>query len=64
MKVEAIIISDDVPEWADGKLAMVEGKPILLLSRPPKLLYPRWWHRLGEWIGWQWLAHYKGIDKP
>lgn len=64
MKIDGIILSDDVPDWADGKNALVDGRLLLLLRKPPRLLYPRWWHRLGEWIGWNWLAHYKSLDKP
>ncbi len=59
MRIDAIVIDPNLPDWANGQLADVAGKKLLLLQQHPKLQWPRWYHRLGRAIGWKWLAQWR-----
>lgn len=55
MKIDAVVVSKDVPEWAEGFPFELNGRYVLLLRSKPKLQWPRWWNRLGKALGWRWL---------
>ncbi len=47
-----VIISEDVPEWADGVTAVLEGsgRKVLLFRKPLGLKRGNWLQRLGSFL--------------
>lgn len=77
MKVDAQVVSKDLPDWMNGRIFELRGitedqmlmpkyddeplRYVVFLSQNPTLIWPRWWHRFGKTIGWTWLAHFRSF---
>lgn len=62
MKIDAMVVCKRAPKWACGKPINIGDKVLVLVREKPNLIYPRWWHRVGERINWRWLMRLKGLN--
>lgn len=62
MRIDAHIVCPEVPDWAHAKVIDVDGKLLFITRKKARKVWPRWWHKVGQKLGWYWLQTYRGLD--